>query len=366
MINQLYVQSFKCFAETTIPLGPLTILSGLNGMGKSTTLQALLILKQTLDDNRNELILNGDLAKIGRLKDVASFFSNSDDLSIGVSIESQSLLFSIAFSGDEEGGWLLDGETIEGDAINLFKEKFNRLKYLSAERWGPRTSLPMTESEIQIQHVGIYGEYVAQFLAERGQFEIPNPHFPTHHTKTSRLLDGQTEAWLSEISPGVRLTAKSIGEIGSSYASYSYATDSGPTADFRATNVGFGISYALPVIVSILGASPGDTVIIENPEAHLHPAGQTAMGKMMAMAANAGVQVIAETHSDHFLDGARIAVKDGLITPDNVKCHFFGRSDNGESTFVTPELDKDGRLDAWPEGFFDQSVYNLAKLNAVT
>ena len=63
--------------------------------------------------------------------------------------------------------------------------------------------------------------------------------------------------------------------------------------------------------------------MVENPEAHLHPSAQAAMGEFLAISAASGIQVILETHSDHVLNGIRRAVKKGLITHHDVAIHFF-------------------------------------------
>ena len=75
----------------------------------------------------------------------------------------------------------------------------------------------------------------------------------------------------------------------------------------RPTNMGFGVSYALPVITAGLLAPAGSLLVVENPEAHLHPAGQSRVGRFLAHLAASGVQVVAETHSDHVLNGVRLA-----------------------------------------------------------
>lgn len=87
------------------------------------------------------------------------------------------------------------------------------------------------------------------------------------------------------------------------------------------------------------------------------------MAELAVRAAKAGVQVVAETHSDHFLDGVRISVREGLVAPRDVAVHYFER-DGGKSVVVTPEIDADGRLSHWPAGFFDQHDDNLARLLA--
>jgi predicted ATPase len=130
----------------------------------------------------------------------------------------------------------------------------------------------------------------------------------------------------------------------------------------RATNVGFGLSYVLPVVLALL-SEPGTLCLIENPESHLHPRGQAKLAELAARASKAGVQVFVETHSDHFMDGVRIAVRDGIINPEHAAFHYFERE--GTRTIVTsPQIDTDGRLSQWPTGFFDQHEENLVKLLA--
>ena len=127
-------------------------------------------------------------------------------------------------------------------------------------------------------------------------------------------------------------------------------------------NVGFGLSYTLPVLTALL-APKGSMCLIENPEAHLHPRGQTKLAELAVRASLAGVQVVIETHSDHFMDGIRIAVRDWLIAPEQIAFHYFERQD-GKSVVTSPSLDADGRLSSWPAGFFDQHEENLARLIA--
>ena len=87
------------------------------------------------------------------------------------------------------------------------------------------------------------------------------------------------------------------------------------SSEYRPTNVGFGITYALPIVVSALSARPGSLLIVENPEAHLHPRGQVKMGELLCQASEAGIQVLIETHSDHVLNGIRLAVRDSQSRP---------------------------------------------------
>jgi predicted ATPase len=166
------------------------------------------------------------------------------------------------------------------------------------------------------------------------------------------LID-QVEAWMGEISPGTRLKIDAKSDVDLMSFQYSYG-DSNP---YRPTNVGFGISYTLPIIVAALASKPGTIILIENPEAHLHPKGQVKMGELLALAASGGVQVVIETHSDHVLNGIRLAVHAGKIDPKDVQLHYFQRQ-NKEGQIMTdvvsPKIDRNGRIDRWPDGFFDE------------
>ncbi len=133
---------------------------------------------------------------------------------------------------------------------------------------------------------------------------------------------------------------------------------SSDTGFHRPGHTGFGLTQVLPVVVAALSSKSNGLLLIENPEVHLHPAGQASMGRFLAEVSAAGVQVILETHSDHVLNGVRRAVKDGKVRPQDVALHFFRSRTGGKETRLpqveSPSLDADGNVDVWPEGFFDQ------------
>jgi predicted ATPase len=148
---------------------------------------------------------------------------------------------------------------------------------------------------------------------------------------------------------------------------YSFVTGEQRSNRYRSTSVGFGITYVLPVLVAVLSSAPGSIVLVENPEAHLHPKGQVRIGELLARAAAIGIQVIVETHSDHVLNGIRLAVHSGKIEPESVAFHYFSRVEEAgrvRASVESPKIDKDGRLDRWPEGFFDEWDKSLERLLA--
>ena len=162
--------------------------------------------------------------------------------------------------------------------------------------------------------------------------------------------------WLDKISPGVSPKVTVNMKLRNSEVRYEYIEGKNKTNSYKSVNVGFGITYVLPIVVALLSAREGDMVIIENPEAHIHPAGQRKLGELIALAGAGGVQVIVETHSDHILNGIRLSVKNRKINPEQVELMYFYKNESNDykHEVVYPKIDLNGRLDQWPSGFFDE------------
>ena len=116
-------------------------------------------------------------------------------------------------------------------------------------------------------------------------------------------------------------------------------------------DVGFGVSQALPVLVALLAATPGQLVYLEQPELHLHPRAQSAMAQILADAANRGVCVVAETHSELLLLTLQSLVAEGYLAPEKVKLHWFTRRHDGVTQVKSADLDETGAFGDWPEDF---------------
>lgn len=207
-----------------------------------------------------------------------------------------------------------------------------------------------------LKSLGHHGEFAVHFIAVNGAKDLEIEAL-RHQKAVSGTLLSNIEAWMSDITPGLKIKAVAQPQFNSVSLSYSFNQGKDTTEDFKPQNVGFGLSYVLPVVTSILSAAKGDLLIIENPESHLHPAGQSLMGKLCSIAANNGVQLIVESHSDHFLNGIRVAVKQKVVAADDVKVFFLQRDVHNSihaSEVMYPNIDDEGRIDCWPEGFFDQ------------
>jgi predicted ATPase len=127
-------------------------------------------------------------------------------------------------------------------------------------------------------------------------------------------------------------------------------------------NVGYGLTYTFPILVALLAAEPGDIIVIDGPEAHLHPQAQSRMGWMLATFAAAGIQLIVETHSDHILNGIRLAVRDKVLPTAGLSLLFFAGNVLEGHGVTSPRIDDEGRINEWPDGFFDQGDKDIAQL----
>ena len=236
------------------------------------------------------------------------------------------------------------------------------LVYVNAERVGPRKSYPLSDVKAWGHDFGASCEYAWSYLNHH-QKELLNEGDPRCAGGGGRRLIDVVAQWLQDVTPGAHLQLDEVEPADALIAGFSFDRPrGGRQGPYRATNVGFGLSYVLPVVLALL-AEPDTLCLIENPESHLHPRGQTKLGELAVRAVKAGVQVFVETHSDHFMDGVRIAVRDGLIAPEDVAFHYFERQ-GGKAVVSSPQVDVDGRLSEWPAGFFDQHEESLMRLLA--
>jgi predicted ATPase len=222
-----------------------------------------------------------------------------------------------------------------------------------------------TDDDQVTQHrqLGKQGELTPSFLLYWGlekpdTFPVyPELHHPYAHGEDNLL--SQLEAWLGEISPASRLRTSRLEDTDAVSLRFS-----AQGRWLRPTNVGFGLSYTLPILTALLTIRRGGLVLLENPEAHLHPRGQSKIGELMTRAVTAGAQVLAETHSDHILNTVRLAVKEGRLAPDEVQIVYFHRPYE-EIEAVLPQIHADGGFtneSDLPAGFFDEFESTLFKL----
>ena len=384
MIDQIEFQNFKCFRDLRLPIGSLTLLTGFNAAGKSTTLQSLLLLSQTLRMRieGSELRLNGPLIRLGTPGDVINQDQATNEIDLGAATAGTNIKWTAKTIEGEGGRTLRVSKVRLGDATiavaedtvlrNLLPEEFQSPDatgivsvirdaiYVSASRRLDTDVFPAPEEPDPIRgDVGTYGEYATWWLHQYGDLDV-------HESRRERSsganinLRAQVAAWLGELFPGAEANAVPISKT----RLLRLELRTMPVGEWRSpANIGYGLSYAFPIVVAALCVRPQQLLIVDSPEAHLHPRGQSKIGRFLAQVAASGVQVIVETHSDHVLNGVRVAVKEGILPGTDAAVYFFGVAEPGKGRSPTAlQIDSHGNVSSWPEGFFDQAEADLASL----
>lgn len=375
VLRAVSLNSFKCFDALSLRLGRLTLLSGLNGGGKSSVLQAMVLLAHTMRSREwgRSLLLESSELALGNAADVINQRSPRKTLTLGLATAGEELAWSFRVEDRRAMVVTLEGVTRDGSALDLdgplrwllpepaasastVVSALRRLSWISAERSGPRELLPLRDQESHFV-VGHRGELAAGLLHWREDDRVASGICVEG---TPPTLFNQVRARMQAFFPGCDIKVTPVD--GASAVSLGLRTD--PASEFqRPQNVGFGLTQLFPIIVAMLAARAEDVLLIENPEVHLHPRAQQEIGTMIAQVAANGVQILVETHSDHVLNGIRLAVKSGMIASGDIAIHFFAPGPpGGDPTTVSPNIDGDGRLSSWPEGFFDQFDVALSRL----
>jgi hypothetical protein len=410
-ISRIYVKGFKSLAEEcSIEIRPLTILAGANSSGKSSIMQPLLMMKQTIEaiydpgplllDGPNVRFTSADqfLSGVGEIKEdkfnagmdlervesisglkVKSFvsfcatflktFQGMDIAEIFYRIDDQTMVLKPNMTPEE---MMIALKTTQknfliSDPKNLKIEQnrfFLNLKILIDKE---STYLRTAES-VHIANV-ILG--LIHLPALRG-----NPERDYKKTSTGPRFPGTFEIYAASIihkwqatqDPRLHALGAALEVLGLTWKVGARAIDDvsfevmvgrlihkkiDDSNDMVSiADVGFGLSQTLPVLVALLAAEPGQLVYIEQPEIHLHPKAQMAMAQILAEAANRGVRVVVETHSSMLLLGVQSLVAEGKLSPDKVKLHWFKRRpEDGVTEVSRADLDKAGAFGDWPEDF---------------
>lgn len=355
MLEKISLENFKCFEKVEIPIKRLNVLTGINGMGKSTLIQSILLLRQSYMKNglKDGLCLNGQYVNLGNGQDVLYEKPQRDQIKIVIRECAKDYAFLFDYSPEEDIQPAYETRT-EGELNDLSILK-NQFIYLSADRIKPQELYGITNEQnlINREFAGT-GEYALQFLEQYGSNAASNP-YTVQANGYEPTLANQVRAWMDLISPGIAPQIRVDRQLRKSELRYEYIEGRNKTSSYKSVNVGFGITYVLPVIITLLTAKENDLIIMENPEAHIHPHGQRKLGELIAAAAAGGAQIIIETHSDHILNGIRIAVKDNRISPEDTNLLYFYKDEKDfEHKVKRPEIKRDGRLSEWPEGFLDE------------
>ena len=370
MINSVSLYNFKCFSEKKdIDLARITILYGHNGRGKSSFSQALLLIAQSMKERNDldQLSIVGDMVKLDTFADIKTVGSKQKELKFWINTDKEIVemgfspftdkpqlgrLSSLIYNGEDrfvvqtttqpaaagsEGGKV----AFSTSDINVLQQLKN-IVYISAGRIGPVNDVIRNDS-IPSNDIGTKGENLLNALSHQSSdFIVYVGHC------LSKILGGA-----SVLVPDPKATRLEL-----------LLNSRDDNQLFHPVNVGFGYSYVLPIIVGTLLAENGSMVIIENPEAHLHPGAQSRiMEFLIDQSNNKDLQLIIETHSDHVVNGMRIAMKKGNLKPNESIIQHFAFSEQVSAPIITKiTSDAKGNLSDYPEDFQDEWTSQMLEL----
>ena len=416
MFTQLRLKNFKAWkGEQVVDLASLSLFLGTNSSGKTSLLQMLLLLKQTAEspDRKQHLNLGGqpgDLLHLGSFKDIISGHDTKRELAFGLQFSGmrphknkpieydvsycqaggnptvRSLAYSsggltfhlerqpkgayqldksdpsgmqksaqvlrskqyepersVAFPAAAVAALGLDGGKVQDLALDLV-EALKGIVYLGPLRERPqRTYFWNKQSPGDL---GNKGEFAIQALLASANDRAK----PTQSGGRGWLVE-KVSRWLKvlEVADGL-----SLEQQGSS-VHYEVLVHQGKIKA-NLVDVGFGVSQVLPVVTLAYFVPEGSTVIIEQPEIHLHPLAQTALANLFVeVAKERRVQFLVETHSENLFRRLQLLIADEQLAPEDCRLYFVKRGTEN-TTLHRLEVDEFGRIKNWPEKFFGDAI----------
>ncbi len=405
-ITKIAVKGFKSIAEECeIDIRPLTILAGANSSGKSSIMQPLLMLKQTLEApyDPGPLLIDGPNVQF---TETAQFLSTlpdekgTDQFQIQIKTRDSDFAHSVetTFRNGQIGFKIVEmtvevkqiTKTLSFKHFTLYPEMsveeiralgdqgpvrndFNAVKrsrcFLCFESKDGDRLFNVTYNSVEsyifnaIHLPGLRGNperiYKLSSTGPRypGTFENYAASVIHEWQETADERLKQVADTLHTLGLTGKVSAQKIGDVGIELQVGRiprYRTDNPDMVSIA--DVGFGVSQVLPVLVALIAAEPGRLVYIEQPELHLHPNAQVALAQVLADAAKRGVRVVAETHSSLLLLGVQTLVAEGKLSPDLVKLHWFSRNEDGITEVDSVDLDEAGTYGKWSVDFDDVSL----------
>jgi predicted ATPase len=255
-----------------------------------------------------------------------------------------------------------DYSVVIEDESNIVNDLFGmNFIYISADRYGPKNSSDIKFTRDNFD-VGIYGEFAfAEFdrLIDTPISNIDLAKMITSDDKDKFTVGEVLKASMQRICPDFQIATQKVPEMDKVTTKYS----SSMGENIRPTNVGFGFSCMFPIVLAGVCLEKGSTLVVENPEVHLHPKAQSFLAQFLTQVSASGVQVIIETHSDHIINGIRVFTKHNPSFAGKGIINSISKDDKkGQPKVTTIKLDKHGRFDSIEEGFFDQIQNDLMEL----
>ena len=349
MLETLKIKGFKSIDDQTFELKPLTVLTGLNSSGKSSVIQALLMLSSSVSKSTE---LNGYIKKFSDFNEVRNKYTNAKLISLYADEADGAFSIEYKIFPQNEMGPSVIFEVASGWRTLEFE---TNLYYISSNRIGPE-DLALYDNSIKF---GIDGKYVFGYFEQCKDKKVQDN---LAANKDHNTLDGQVSYWLEYIlGIELRVVTQKITQ-----SNVKVAFDSENLKSISPFNLGAGNSYLAKILIMGLTCEQNNIFIVENPEIHLHPKAQSMLADFFVFLANAGVQVVVETHSEHLINRLRYAIYKKQINATNtniyykpsIKEKFINIKIDNNGHFV----DKDGEKMEFPRNFFDATLGELLEM----
>ena len=406
MITELRAQNFKSWQDTgTLQFAPLTGLFGANSSGKTSILQVLLMLKQTVEQlaDWNESVYFGDEGSLVNLGNFdAVIHKHKQDLSLDISVSwkipeqidirsnlTDSLSFSTVIVKNKYGDTELEGFRYTFDQYNVgirwtpqgYKLINNNISAASFRCYGLVNPSNYGEDYLSLQNA--FENLFSRILYLGPLREHPRPRYTWDgdHPKgigqegekaISALLSGrirrlpideQILSWLQRLELIHSYDLHPVSDTGKDYEFLVKQYKGGP--EVRLTDIGFGVSQVLPVLILCYYAPEGSILILEQPEAHLHPKVQTELADVLIdVVKNRNIQIILESHSEYLLSRLQRRIAEKEIAAADTALYFCEIKD-GISKIEQLNVDEYGNIRNWPQDFFGDVTGELIKKTKV-
>ena len=398
-ITKIAVKGFKSIAEECeIDIRPLTILAGANSSGKSSIMQPLLMLKQTLEApyDPGALLIDGPNVQF---TEAAQFLSmlpekkKTDCFQIRVETCDFATSHSVTTTYEKgRQGIQIAKMTVENKPWNQSSEHWILYPDMPSKAIKSQANRYILENADTVKRSRCFLDFESQEdelalnLTEVVEYNILDSiHIPTLRgnpertyklNSTGPLYPGTFENYVASLihkwqrtrdkrlitlgnalyTLGLtgKIGTRKVSDVGVEIKVNRLSQDETKNKDMvNIADAGLGVSQVLPVLVAVIAADPGSLVYLEQPELHLHPRAQVALARVLADAAKRGVRVVAETHSSLLLLGVQTLVAEGDLSPELVKLHWFTRREDGVTKVNSADLDEAGAYGEWPEDFDD-------------
>lgn len=383
MLSKLRIKNFKSWKDTgEINMAPITMFFGGNSSGKTSLLQFLLMLKQTADaGNYSGQVLNFDgIVNLGNFKDVVRDHENKNAIDFVISASQQAFsrysCEQISASIVEEQKSLViknfhvnlpkkdkkREDLINSEMQKIIKSEDEKDKILRSFKWSGLIS----DLTMFIDYIGPLRDFPERHYQWKNNFPSEVGKRGTLTIQTiiaSNLKNGDLEkkiaAALKKMGLIESFRVKPISKNRDDYYEVKVKKTKF-SAEVLLPDVGFGVSQILPIITALFQSSEGATLILEQPEIHLHPKAQIELADVIIDAVKERkIQVIIESHSEHFLTRIQTRIADETISKEFAKLYFC-KNEKGFSELEELELNDSGDIKNWPENFFGNQLEESA------